>query len=82
MSFTKEQDAIAIQAGACNPRAIAHSFIKHANDMSKRGTDSIRQDPALRLMVHQLAFLMNIGEIENGITVYGDLMDKCSGRSR
>ena len=75
--YTRQQDAQFIQAGACNPTGVAHSFIRHAKDMMDNGADTnaIRQDPALRLIVHQLAFLMNTPAIDNDISEYSKLVD-------
>ncbi len=62
-------DAIAISDGACNPSGIAHAIIEACQEMrldpAYRGTDAIRSDPAIRLMVHQLAFLCGVGEFQS-----------------
>ncbi len=71
-------DALAIQEGACNPRAIANSFTRHCGELD---TDGIRTNPALRLMVHQLAYLMDIYSIDNDLTTYGELTDICKGKA-
>lgn len=53
------KDAQAIQGGACNPIAIANSLVEaiaqcRAENMD---TDAINSDPAVQLIVHQLAHL-------------------------
>jgi hypothetical protein len=83
----RHRDALAIQAGACNPRAILNSiqnaiteldtetYNKKAADSAAAGdpnawfkaprscsadTDTITNDPAIQLMVHQLAFVCKL----------------------
>ena len=74
---TRQQDAQFIQLGACNPTAIAHSFITHAQAMREdqdADTNTLCNDPALRLMVHQLAFLMGSFILDNDHSEYIRLM--------
>ena len=50
-------DALYIQ-GACNPRGIARALVKATDEVATEGdTNAVRADPAVRLMVHQLAYL-------------------------
>jgi hypothetical protein len=60
----RHRDAITINEGACNPSGIAHSIVQACQEVRDEpgysGTDQMRADPALRLMVHQLAFLMGL----------------------
>ena len=71
---TKESDAIFIQKGACNPTAIANTFIKHCKNMD---TNQIRTDPAMRLIIHQLSFLMDINGVDNN---YSELIANCEDK--
>jgi hypothetical protein len=73
------RDALAIQEGACNPSGIAHSIIDACREIydAKGGTDTIRSDPAVRLMVHQLAFLCGVAEIDDSLMLYGELVKAC-----
>lgn len=75
-------NAIGIQEGACNPTAIAHSIIQACQEINceNGGTDTIRQDPAVRLMVHQLAFLTNQTEIDNSMPCYSNLIKQCKDK--
>ena len=68
-------DAYLIANGACNPTAVAGTIHKHCLEMlhSGSGTDSIRHDPAMRLMVHQLAYLFNVGEFDSNFTAYSNV---------
>ncbi len=60
----RHADAIAIQLGACNPSAIAHSLVKAFQEIRDEpgftGTEALKNDPAVKLMVHQLAFLTGV----------------------
>ena len=59
-------DAKFIQEGACNPIAIAGTIHHHMLDMKRRGADhdKIKHDPAIRLMLHQLAWLCKVFSME------------------
>ena len=56
--------ALAIQEGACNPSGIAHAIINACREIREEptfaGTTSIKNDPAVRLMVHQLAYICGV----------------------
>lgn len=80
-AIDRNRDAAMIQQGACNPVAILGTMHKHALAMSRNGlgTTAIRNDPAMRLMCHQLAFLLNVGQIDDSLTEYGELMVKVEG---
>lgn len=70
------QDAIHIQQGACNIRAIARALANAADEAAHAGQQP-KDDPAVRLIVHQLAFLCGAGEIDDDMTLYGRLVDAC-----
>jgi hypothetical protein len=57
----RHRDAIAIQHGACNPSGIALSIVEACREIRAgsgyNGTVDVTSDPAVRLMVHQLAFI-------------------------
>jgi len=59
------QDALDIQS-ACNPSGVAYALVRHMEAFIRspeyKGTASICQDPALRLMVYQLSYLMGMNE--------------------
>jgi hypothetical protein len=77
----RHKDALAIQLGACNPSGIAYSIIEACREMRETpghsGTDEICKDAAIRLMVHQLAFLTNVREIDDSLTTYSELTQAC-----
>lgn len=63
----RNSDAFYIGQGACNPVAIAGTLHRHMVAMSRNGSDhpTIKADPAIRLIAHQLAYLLNIGAMDN-----------------
>jgi hypothetical protein len=69
----RNNDAIAISDGACNPVAIINAMARAVEEMREVGADhpAILADPALKLMVHQLAFLQGTPTNER----FGDWMD-------
>lgn len=77
-------NAVGIQEGACNPSGILHSMLEACEEIraepSHTGTDQLRADPALRLMAHQLSYLLNVGEIDREVDVYGKLVHECRTR--
>lgn len=60
----RHRDAIAISDGACNPRAIINSMAAAIVETQGMDTPTTCADPALKLMVHQLCFLMGIPTAE------------------
>ena len=75
----RHNDAIAIQGGACNPIAICNTLLRATEEIrtetgSMLPTDAILNDPAFRLMVHQLAFLTRSGDVDSN---YNELMTAC-----
>lgn len=81
---TRHTDALCIQEGACNPSGIAHSIVRACaeirNEPSPTGTSQITNDPAIRLMVHQLAFICGVTTGVEGFASgesYEDAMREC-----
>jgi hypothetical protein len=74
----RHRDAIAIQAGACNPSGIAHSIVEACAEIralpDHTGTKQITGDPAVRLMVHQLAYICNVAGLDDG---YSEAVNEC-----
>jgi hypothetical protein len=70
-------DAVHISGGACNPVAVAGTIHKHSLEMLRSGSgmDTIRNDPAMRLMVYQLAYLFNVSEFDNSFTSYANVSE-------
>lgn len=59
---SRHDDALFAQVGACNPVALANSLAQRLKEAMDEGggTMAARQDPACRLITHQLAFLMGL----------------------
>lgn len=72
------QTALNVQY-ACNPSGVAHAFINACSEFRDTteftGTDSIKIDPALRLIAYQLAYLM--GASDMSLTEYQKLLHHC-----
>ena len=77
--FDRHRDALAIvETGACNPSGItltlSHAFRQIIAEGGHQGTD-----PAVRLIVHQLAFLVNADHIDPA--EYGRLLAACRAKA-
>lgn len=74
------KQAIGSQA-ACNPSGLAHSLIKWQKEIidAGGGTDTVRADPACRLLTLQLAYLFNVDELAGA--EYNKLIDQCEAAS-
>lgn len=74
----RHDDALAVQAGACNPIAIALAIASACREIAAEpghiGTDQIKRDPAVQLMVHQLAFLC---AVTDAMPDFEALMKQC-----
>jgi len=75
MRNNRYRDAVMIQQGACNPSGIAHAIIEACREARDQGLD-VCKDVAVRLMIHQLAWVCRVGEMDN-VAVYRGLMDEC-----
>ena len=78
----RHQDALFIQQGACNPSAIAHSIISACREVREemdkdRKSFTPTTDPAIRLMVHQLAYICSAPQIDRDLALYSDLTAAC-----
>jgi hypothetical protein len=70
-------DALAIQAGACNPIAISRSLVRAVEEVRDLDTNAICADPAVRLIVHQLAFLTNVASLNHNFEDYDKTTAAC-----
>jgi hypothetical protein len=77
-------DAVFIQQGACNPSGVARALVRAINACLdvEMDTAAICADPAVRLIGHQLAFLLKVDEIDQGRAVYGDLLSACEAQQQ
>lgn len=80
----RHSNALLIQEGAVNPSAIALTIADACDEIRReptyRGTDSIREDAAVRLMVHQLAFLCRVPAVDNEPMLYSLLIKECEAK--
>ena len=78
-SWNRFDDAIFAQR-ACNPIALANHFARRFKEVSAEqgGFDAARQDPALKLIVYQLWYLMGGPKIEDQ---YSALYDYCAAHA-
>lgn len=84
MARSRHKDALAIQQGACNPIAITNTLKEHIaefqNEPGYTGFDQMREDPALRLIVHQLAHLFRVSSTLP-MGEYLELEDHCKDKA-
>lgn len=79
--MNRHEDALFIQKGACNIRAIARTLVKAADAAANEGMRQ-EEDAAVRLIVHQLAFLAKTTVIDNESSEYNKLMDECEAKAK
>lgn len=77
--MSRHSDALAIQQGACNPVAVTKRLHDHVQALfhDRVGHTEIRNDPALRLIVHQLAYLFNTSSLDGAGGEYDKCIDAC-----
>lgn len=65
---------------ACNPSGVARALVEAIDEA--RGAD-IRpeDDPACRLICHQLAYLLNTNEFDHDQDLYSNAMSQCRART-
>jgi hypothetical protein len=82
-AINRHNDAIGIQAGACNLSGVARALVRAINQCrtENKGTQEVRDDAAIRMIVHQMAFLCNVYEIDNTSDVYGKLTKECEEKA-
>jgi len=74
-------EALFIQMGACNPSGIAHAIVAACQEARDEGCTP-SEDAAVRLMVHQLAFICKVAEIDDGFDVYRKLTEECRAKDK
>lgn len=79
----RHRDALLIvDPGACNPSGVALSIHEACKEIFAEGggTSGCRNDPAVRLMVYQLAYLCGSAEIDLDTAAYGRLVNECKAK--
>ena len=84
MARNRFANALAIQEGACNPSGITHALLSAIQDLHAIGADTptICNDPAVRLICHQLAWILNTREFDRDGDAYGKALDACREMSQ
>lgn len=72
MTARRYVNALAIWAGACNPSGIAHTIVEACREVRAHNGD-VTRDPAIRLMVAQLAYITGVWDGISALKV--DLSD-------
>lgn len=73
----RHRDAIAIQAGACNALAVANALCESIRAVREEGGDwNATHDPAVQLILHQLAFLVTGRDMPMSLD-YSEACDTC-----
>ena len=78
----RHEDALGIQEGACNLKAIAKSLVGAADEALGEGVGA-EQDAAVRMIVHRLARLCRMDLISYGYDIqsladaFGNLVQEC-----
>jgi hypothetical protein len=83
-ALNRHGDALNIQEGACNLSGVARALVRAINQChgEKLDTQRVRDDAAIRFIVHQMAFLCNVGEIDRRPEVYDRLRTACEERDK
>ncbi len=73
------REALAIQEGACNPSGIAYAIIEACKE-ARHEDRNPTEDVAVRLMVHQLAYICNIAVFDTNSEAYDAAIKECLER--
>ena len=84
MSRSRFSAALLIQEGACNPSGITHALLSAIQELHAENADTptICNDPAVRLIAHQLAWVLNLREFDRDGDAYGKALDTCREMSQ
>ncbi len=84
MSRSRFSAALLIQEGACNPSGITHALLSAIQELHAENADTptICNDPAVRLIAHQLAWILNLREFDRDLDDYGRALDACREKSQ
>ena len=84
MPRNRYHNALLIQEGACNPSGITHALLSAIQELhaEKADTFTIRSDPAVRLIAHQLAWILRLSEFDRDLDAYGRALDTCREKSQ
>ena len=71
------QNAIDISAGAVNPAGISLAIHEACKECIRESTD-MRSDQAVKLMVHQLSYIMGMESFGNDLDLYSQALNECN----
>ncbi|EKS72034.1 hypothetical protein BG60_23780 [Caballeronia zhejiangensis] len=74
-------DALLIQQGASNPSGVTRTLVRAINACHRENV-STSEDAAVRLIIHQLAHICGVWEIDHVPEVYSTLTEACEARKR
>ena len=84
MPRNRYHNALLIPEGACNPSGITHALLSAIQELHAENADTptICEDPAVRLIAHQLAWVFNLREFDRDLDAYGRALDTCREKSQ
>lgn len=84
MPRNRYHNALFIHEGACNPSGITHALLSAIHELHAENADTptICNDPAVRLIAHQLAWILNLREFDRDLDAYGCALDTCREKSQ
>ena len=77
------EEAIFIDNGAGNLTAIVGALHKICKEVmeEKKSTQAVWEDPAVRLIAHQIAHLTNVHYLRDHFLAYSQLVEQCEKRA-
>ena len=84
MPRNRYHNALLIHEGACNPSGITHALLSAIQELHAENADTLTicNDPAVRLIAHQLAWILNLREFDRDLDAYGCALDTCREKSQ
>jgi hypothetical protein len=76
----RHENAIGIQKGACNPSGIANAILDACREAREEGMNA-SECPAVRLMVHQLAFITGARRLDDDHVLWQHAITVCEEKS-
>lgn len=77
----RHKDAVMIQGGACNPIPISKALYDACMEVHHEGGNA-REDAAVRLIAHQLSYILGVPAIDYETSVYTRLIDECEEKAK
>jgi hypothetical protein len=84
MLRNRYHNALLIQEGACNPSGITHALLSAMQELHAENADTptICNDPAVRLIAHQLAWILRLSEFDRDFGAYWRALDTCREKNQ